>query len=105
MALILTALRGLFLMWFLEAWLRRVMHQPLMMRLLAMLALPVGQGLLVRGCSRGAPTCHPMAGRELYVPGPGVRVPLFVGPHRASPPKLYADRVARPPRVTLAGIS
>ena len=48
LALVLTAFRGLFLAWFLEAWLRRVMHQPLMMRLLAMLALPVGQGLLVR---------------------------------------------------------
>lgn len=48
LALIVTALRGLFVAWFLEAWLRRVMHQPLVLRLLAVLALPAGQGILMR---------------------------------------------------------
>lgn len=38
----------LFTLWFIEAWMRRVMHQPLLLRLLAMLALPAGQGLLMR---------------------------------------------------------
>ena len=46
--LVATALRGIFLAWFLEAWLRRVAHQALLLRVLAVLALPACQGALVR---------------------------------------------------------